>query len=62
MNKINNEISFYYCYSNEIKEYLLSKGFKYVNIALNPNTYNKYWLFIRTDELTRSLDEYHKVK
>lgn len=62
MNEVNNKIPFYYCYSNEIKEYLISNGFKYVNIALNPNTYNKYWLFIRTDELTKSLDKYHKVK
>lgn len=57
--ELNSKIEFYYCYSNKIKEYLLSKGFSYVNIALNPDTHNKYWLFVRNNELTKSLDNYY---
>lgn len=73
MNEVNNEIygidcvskdrgMFYYCYSNKIKNYLLENGHEYVNIALNPKNMHKYWLFIRTDKLSKSLDEYDKNK
>lgn len=56
---LNTKIEFYYCYSNKIKEYLLLEGFNYVNVALNPDTHNKYWLFVRNNQLTKSLDKYY---
>lgn len=51
---------FYYCYDVNIKKFLMNKGYKYLLIAMHPETYKKFWLFERNDELTKCIDEYYK--
>lgn len=42
---------FFYCYSERLKNALLSNGFKYVCEGINKNTKSRFYLFIGTKEL-----------
>lgn len=48
----------YKCFSNRQKEYLMGKGFEYIAIAKDPKTDSLFWLFLRSDEFNKALDEY----
>ena len=47
----------YCCFSNPLKDYLLSNGLRYELCVKNPNTDALMWIFIRTEQLNKLLEE-----
>ena len=47
----------FYCYSPKLKCELLDRGFKYLAKNKHPSTERFYWLFLRTEQLTKYLDD-----
>ena len=50
------------CYSVELRNYLYQNGIKYDLCALNPNSNNMFWAYIRTKELDKKLTEWSNAK
>lgn len=48
----------YKCFSNRQKEYLMKDGFEYICVAKDPKTNNLFWLFLRDERLSQSLENY----
>lgn len=48
----------YKCFSNKQKEFLMRRGFEYICIAKDPKTDDQFWLFLRSEEFNKALDEY----
>lgn len=46
------------CYSIPLRDFLLSKGFKYELIGLHPKTNNIFWVFIKSKPLIDTLKEW----
>ena len=46
----------YCCYSVRLRDYLYKHGIKYSLCALNPNSKNMFWAYIRTPELDELLN------
>ena len=49
---------FLYCYSAKMRDFLLSKGHRYICVGLNERADTRFWLFEKTDVVKASLDEY----
>ena len=49
----------YCCYSLNQRNYLQEHGLKYELVALNPNSKNMFWVFIKNEELNMLLDKWH---
>lgn len=49
---------FYCCYSVQVRDYLYKNGVKYDLCALNPNTNNMFWAYIRNEKLDKLLNEW----
>jgi hypothetical protein len=49
---------FFCCYNVELRNYLYQNGIKYDLCALNPNSKNMFWAYIRTQELDKKLTEW----
>lgn len=47
----------FYCYSKTLKTELAKRGFKYETRAQRMDNYRSFWLYVRTDELNKALDE-----
>lgn len=47
----------FYCYSERLKNELEARGFRYETRAQRMDNYKSFWLYIRTDELNKALDE-----
>lgn len=57
-----NQKRYFFCYSTNLYEFLKnSKGHKYIVTALNDKTMKRFWLFEKTEELNKSLVEYHNL-
>lgn len=52
----------YCCYSVQVRDYLYKNGVKYDLCALNPNTNNMFWAYIRTERLDKLLNEWSNRK
>lgn len=52
------ENKLYCCFSVPLKQFLTSKGIKYELVALNPNTKNKMWIYIKDEKLNNYLIEW----
>lgn len=53
------EKKYFFCYSTNLYEFLrYEKGFKYICTAYHHKTKCQFWLFERSDELNKALDEY----
>ena len=48
----------YCCYSLNQRKFLESKGLRYELAALNPNSQNLFWVYIRTEQLDKLLEEW----
>ena len=48
------------CYSIPLRDFLISKGFKYELVGLHPKTNNMFWIFIKDKALNNALDEWNK--
>jgi hypothetical protein len=52
---------FFFCYSFDLHKYIQRHNIKYVCAALHENTHNKFWLYMRTDELKKVLNLYKGI-
>lgn len=48
----------YCCYSLNQRNFLKENGLKYELVALNPNSKNMFWVYIRNEKLNKLLDEW----
>ena len=55
---VNNSTELYCCYSLNLRRYLASKGIKYKLCGLNPNSKNRFWVYIKTSELDKALNDW----
>lgn len=46
---------YYRCFSVPMKDFLMSKGFSYELIALDPKSKDTFWLFLRSYEFNNTL-------
>ena len=53
---------FYYCYSYNQKDYLISNGEFSVVKGIHPDTGKRYWVFERNDNLDRLLNQWQLNK
>jgi len=56
------DIKLFPCYSLPLREYLISKGLRYLISALNPNNHKMFWLFVDNEKLNNLLIEWKKTK
>lgn len=47
---------YFYCYSYNLKCFLIENGHKFITNSINSNTHKKYWVFEGTEELNKLLD------
>jgi hypothetical protein len=52
----------YCCYSLNLRDFLYKHGVKYDLCALNPNSKNMFWAYIRNKKLNTLLDEWSANK
>ena len=57
-----NNVELYCCYSLPLRKYLYENGLRYKLAALNPNSKNLFWVYVKTDELDRLLTEWSEKK
>jgi hypothetical protein len=53
---------FFYCYSTNLFHFLKANGQRYICRGLHEKTLKMFWLFPKTPELNRLLDEYDQRK
>ena len=51
----------FFCYEPKLKKYLMDKGHRYIFVDVNKEG-KTFWLFERTDELTKHIDEFYNMK
>ena len=51
----------FFCYKPKLKKHLMDKGHRYIFVDINKEG-KTFWLFERTDELTRHIDEFYNMK
>lgn len=51
----------YNCYSLKLFHFLKGKGFYYISKGLNDKTQLNYWVFEKTDDFKKALDEWDKA-
>lgn len=49
---------YFYCYTNDLKNYFKSKGFNYITTAKALSNNKQFWLFERDDRLMKYFYEY----
>lgn len=52
----------FFCYSKELKLYLESKGFRYEVCALNPNSHNVFWAYLKSATLDNAISEWKNLR
>lgn len=52
---------FFFCYNRTVMMYLKRKGFKFLLCAYHETSLQKYWMFLRTPELSKALDSYKQI-
>ena len=59
METINDKnIELYCCYSLNLRNYLYENGLRYKLAALNPNSKNLFWVYVKDEKLNKLLDEW----
>lgn len=56
------KVKIYRCYSNNLKEFLMSKGLEYVEIAKDCRTDKTFWMFLKCEDLDIALTEWTKAR
>lgn len=52
----------YRCFNTDLKTYLLKSGCVFLMVCLDPNSKDKFWLFEKTEEFKKILEEYKTKK
>ena len=55
-------VKLYCCYSLPLRKYLYDNGIGYELAALNPNSKNLFWIYMKTEKLDRLLTEWSQNK
>ena len=51
---------FYWVYGHKLLEHLLNKGYRYLFKAINEESKRSFWIFDKTDELVKEINDYKK--
>ena len=51
----------FFCYKPKLKKHLMDKGHRYIFVDVNKEG-KTFWLFERTNELTKHIDEFYNTK
>ena len=51
----------FFCYKPKLKKHLMDRGHRYIFVDVNKEG-KTFWLFERTDELTKHIDEFYNMK
>lgn len=54
------DIDLYCCYSIKLRNYLTNNGLRYKIAGLNPNSKKLFWVYIKTDDLDKLLENWSK--
>lgn len=54
----NSKINFFKCFSVPLMQFLLEKGCRYELIAIDPSSNKKFWLFIKNNDVSNTLNEW----
>ena len=52
---------FFFCYNPKLSNHLWKNGFRYEMKAINPDNNRIFTMYIKSDELQRSIDEYRQL-
>lgn len=55
-------INLYCCYSLPLRNYLRDNGMKYELAALNPNSKQLFWIYVKNEKLNELLNGWSKNK
>lgn len=56
------DVELYCCYSLNLRNFLYKNGLRYKLAALNPNSQELFWVYIKDKKLDRLLTEWSSVK
>ena len=51
----------FFCYKPKLKKHLMDKGHRYIFVDVNKEG-KTFWLFERTNELTKHIDKFYNMK
>lgn len=54
------EVELYTCYSLPLRNYLRKNGMRYKLAALNPNSKQLFWVYVKDEKLDNLLNEWKK--
>lgn len=52
------DVELYCCYSLNLRNYFKENGVRYKLAALNPNSKNLFWIYIKDEKLDELLDKW----
>lgn len=56
------DVELYCCYSLNLRNFLYKNGLRYKLAALNPNSQELFWVYIKDKKLDKLLTEWSSVK
>lgn len=56
------ENNLFYCYSNNMNNFLKSMRFRYVSSDVNKNTNKRYWTYEKSPNLDSAIELYNSIK
>lgn len=52
---------FFFCYSPYLSEFLANRGHKYIVIGVNPKNKQTYSMYLKSPELSKSINMYRNI-
>ena len=52
------DVELYCCYSINQRDFLKKNGLRYKLAALNPNSKNLFWVYVKNEQLNKLLNEW----
>ena len=62
MDNKENKVKLYCCYSLNLRKFLFNNGVEYDLAALNPNSQNLFWVYVKDEKLDKLLNEWSANK
>ena len=56
------EVELYCCYSLPLRDFLFENGLRYKLAALNPNSQELFWVYVKDEKLNNLLDRWSTNK
>lgn len=53
---------FFYCFDSRLSSFLNRRGHRHIVDAIHSKSNKQFLLYLRTEELTKTIDMYHKGK